>query len=76
MDTRGYLYTDPTPEMIKAKNLVLVEKPTHLQLKRGRVLPRERCPCGSGKMAKNCHAKHLRKLDPGIPHGNRWGGQA
>lgn len=73
MDTSGRLYHDPTPEQIKAKNLVRVDHPTKEQLNRGYVKARERCPCGSGKMAKNCHAKHLKKYDRPVG-GNRWGG--
>lgn len=74
MDTSGHLYHDPTPEQIKEKKLVRVDHPTSAQIKRGYVLARERCPCGSGKMAKNCCAKNLRELDKGTPRGNRWGG--
>jgi hypothetical protein len=75
MDTSGRLFQDPTPELIREKKLVRVDHPTKEQLQRGYVLPKERCPCGSGKMARNCCAKELRNQPlPPIGDLSRWGG--
>ena len=67
----GRLYNDPTPEEIKKHNLVLVNNPTKTQLKDMQVKPNQRCPCGSGKKAKNCCLKGNR-----VGYGlSRWGGR-
>jgi hypothetical protein len=57
MDTSGKIFHDPTPEEIKKFKLMPVDHPTKEQLARGQVLSTEKCPCGSGRLVKNCCLK-------------------
>lgn len=59
MDDKGYLYFDPSEELVKQKKLTMVKRPlTQREIKTQKIGRNAPCGCGSGvKFKKCCYGK-------------------